>query len=487
MNEFRKKESKEFLSKFCKSSPMLLFKEAFSEVIGKNVECLFFDSECAPLVNKKKSNKHVARFLKELRTYTRKEMIRVFNCPCDKSCLAVPIIQGDRVYGYALALHLKNLPDKNALNFMKLFIDIALKEFQKSEELTKLYDTIRPRAIALSTIHTIHRLLSSTLDMDELIERMARLTSQVIRTRSCSIMLLDKSRNYLVPKAVIDFKNSGGKTLKRRRKIKIGTGVIGKVVKTGKTNLSRNSICVPLVEEDIIGVICAANKTNNDPFNKFDTEILLTLAEQAVIALRNAQLYEEQKKMAYGSIKSLAALLDAKSPHTYTHCENFAKIILSIAEEMRLPREEIGNLRYAALLPDTGKFAIPDEILKKRSGLSKKEYTIIKKQHLEALKILKPLEFLKPALPTIIYHHERYDGTGYPEGLKGRQIPIGARIMAVADAFEAMVYSRPYKDTKISIAQALKEIESNKGTQFDPDVVDAFVSVSKKQDFKELF
>ena len=144
-------------------------------------------------------------------------------------------------------------------------------------------------------------------------------------------------------------------------------------------------------------------------------------------------------------------------------------------------------MRYAALLPDTGKFSIPDEILKKPGGLSREEYNIIKKQHLESLKILDPLEFLKPAMPIIIYHHEKYDGTGYPEGLRGEEIPIGARIMAVADAFEAMVSSRPYKDSRITISQALKEIKNNKGTQFDPDVVDAFISVSKKPKFKTIY
>jgi len=125
--------------------------------------------------------------------------------------------------------------------------------------------------------------------------------------------------------------------------------------------------------------------------------------------------------------------------------------------------------------------------LKKQAVLSKEEYSIIKRQHLESLKILEPLEFLKPVMPIITYHHERYDGTGYPKGLKGDQIPIGARIMAVADAFEAMISSRPYKGAKISISQALKEIKHNKGSQFDPDVVNAFTAVSKKEEFKKLF
>lgn len=483
MNASDRKEKKEFLLKFCFSRSIEAFKDSFQEITGKGTQFIPLDSEGKLLKNKKAGNQHIVHFLKKIRSAPKK--VRIFNCTCDKPCVSIPVIQGDNIYGYILILHLKCPLDKKDLIFIKLFIDIALKECQKEQELTKLYDTIRPRAIALSTIHTIHRLLTSTLDMDELIERIARLTLQVMRAKRCSIMLLDKSKKYLIPKAIIDLKNN--KVHRSHRKIRIGVKAEGKVVKTGKACLSRNSTCVPLVEEDIIGVICAKNKVNNVPFNKFDLEILVTLAEQAVIAINNARLYEEQEKMAYGSIKSLAALLDAKSPHTYTRSEWFVKIVLSIAEEMKLPREEITNLHYAALLPDTGRFSIPDEILKKRGGLSKKEYKIIREQHLESMKILEPLEFLKPTVPMIMYHHERYDGTGYPKGLKGKEIPIGARIMAVADAFEAMVSSRPYKDTKISISQALKEIESNKGTQFDPDVVDAFISVSKKPEFRDLF
>ena len=480
MSESNGKEKKEFLLRFCGSSAIQLFKEAFSNIVGRKVDCLFFDSEYAPLETKKRYRKKIPNNLKDIKPALLKE-IKVFKGSRNKPCLSIPVTQGYNIYGFVIVLDLRREPDKKELAVMKLFIDLALKDFQKEQELRKLYDTIRPRAIALSTIHTVHRLLTSTLDMRELIERIARLTLQVMRSKYCSIMLLDTSKNYLIPKAVIDLKFNAGSMRKKYRKIKIGAGAICKVARTGKADLSRNSVCVPLVEEDIIGIICARNKTNNTPFTKFDMEILLTLAEQAVIAIRNAQMYEEQKKMAYGSIKSLAALLDAKSPHTYTHSEQFVKIVMALAEEMRLSMEETTNLRYAALLPDTGKFSIPDEILKKRGGLSRKEFSIIKRQHLESLKILKPLEFLKPAMPTIMYHHERYDGTGYPEGLKGKDIPIGARIMAVADAFEAML------SRKKNMTQAIKELDKNKGAQFDPDVVKAFVLLSKKPEFKEIF
>jgi response regulator RpfG family c-di-GMP phosphodiesterase len=137
-------------------------------------------------------------------------------------------------------------------------------------------------------------------------------------------------------------------------------------------------------------------------------------------------------------------------------------------------------------LPDTGRYSIPDEILRKPGNLSNREYAIIKKQHMESLKIIEHMEFLKSAMPIIRHHHERYDGTGYPNGLKGSKIPVGARVMAVATAFEAMVSARPYKGRKIGVSQAIKEIENNKGSQFDPEVVRAFMEIAKNPEFKNI-
>lgn len=473
-----KKSNKEFLKKFSVSNAVAEFKKLAEQLLKKD-NIIFIGSDGKPISYNKS-------FKKTYRTYLKKTADSkgpaVFKCTHNSYCLLIPMIQGDAIYGYLLFPHLTDKTEQTNYSILMAFIDSALREFQKEQELAKLYDTIRPRAIALSTIHTIHRLLTSTLNMDELIERIARLTLQVMRSNYCAIMLLDETGKYLIPKAVIDIKNNNLK--KTHNKIKTGTRIEGNVAKTGKAHLSNNHICVPLIEEDVIGIISAKYKINNMPFDKFELEILLTLAEQAVIAIKNAQLYHEQEKMAFGSIKSLAALLDAKSPNTYTHSELFVKIALAIAEEMRLSREEIADLHYAALLPDTGKFSIPEEILKKRGSLSKKEFDIIKKQHLESLKIIEHLECLKPAARIIRYHHERYDGTGYPEGLKGNKIPIGSRIMAVSDAFEAMLFK---KDLKISFGQAVKEIERNKYIQFDPDVVNAFQTVIRKPEFEEIF
>jgi len=480
-----RKEKYDFLIKFSKSSSISYFRKICMKALKKG-RCAFLDSEYRPVkYGGEYRHLKLGKYLSMMNSSPLREYM-AFKCSCNKVCLSFPIVQGSSVYGHALFIHLEKEPKKSAMDIVRISMDISLKEFQKEQELNKLYETIRPRAIALSTIHTIHRLLSSTLDMDELIERIARLTLQVMRSRHCSIMLLDESKKFLMPKAVINLDKDILRTDPQYRKIRLGSRIEGRVAKTGKTSLLKKSVCVPLVEEDIIGVISARDKTNDAPFDRFELEILITLAEQAVIAIKNAQMYEEQERMAYGSIKTLAALLDSKSPNTFTHSDQFIKTVLAIAEEMKLPREEVISLHYAALLPDTGKFSVPDEILKKPGSLSSREYAVIKKQHLESIKIIEHMEFLKPAIPIIKHHHERFDGKGYPDGLKGNQIPLGARIMAVANAFEAMISARPYKGKKISASQAIREIVKNKGTQFDPQTVDAFVKIAGKPEFKDM-
>ena len=131
------------------------------------------------------------------------------------------------------------------------------------------------------------------------------------------------------------------------------------------------------------------------------------------------------------------------------------------------------------MLHDAGKVDIPLEILTKTTKLTPGEYRIIKRHPVKGAQILRHLQILKPVIPIIMYHHEKYNGTGYPSRLKKRQIPQGARIMAVADAFEAMVYGRPYRQ-RLDIASAIKEIKKKSGTQFDPKVVEAFLKVVKK-------
>jgi putative nucleotidyltransferase with HDIG domain len=151
---------------------------------------------------------------------------------------------------------------------------------------------------------------------------------------------------------------------------------------------------------------------------------------------------------------------------------------------MHLDEKEIESLKYASLLHDAGKADTPLEILTKTTKLTPKEYRIIKRHPVRGAQILRPLQILKPVISIILHHHEKYNGTGYPSRLKKGQIPLGARIMAVADAFEAMVYGRPYRE-RVDINSAIKEIKNKSGTQFDPKVVEACLKVVKKINTKK--
>jgi HD-GYP domain-containing protein (c-di-GMP phosphodiesterase class II) len=258
-----------------------------------------------------------------------------------------------------------------------------------------------------------------------------------------------------------------------------------RVIRTSSMFLHKNVLAVPLIAEDIIGLIVVHQRNKNRVFNHWGQEILMTVAQQAIIGIKNIQLYEEQQKIILGSLKSLVTLLDLRIPREYTHSAYFSFLVCAIGEEMRLNEKQIESLKYASLLHDAGKIDIPEEILTKTGKLTPYEYKLIRRHPVKGAEILKSLQILKPAIPIIMHHHERYDGTGYPSRLKKGQIPIGARIMAVADAFEAMVYGRPYRE-RIRVASAIKEIKKKSQTQFDPRVVEAFLRVIKTRKMKKI-
>jgi HD-GYP domain-containing protein (c-di-GMP phosphodiesterase class II) len=143
------------------------------------------------------------------------------------------------------------------------------------------------------------------------------------------------------------------------------------------------------------------------------------------------------------------------------------------------------SLEYASILHDAGEIVVPDKVLTKPSRLTGKEYALIKEHPAAGVEIIKHIKALKSVTPIILYHHENYDGSGYPKGLCGDQIPVGARIMAVVGAFEAMITKRPYRTSK-SIDEAIEEVYENSGTQFDPKVVQLFIEVMRRKDIRLL-
>jgi len=339
---------------------------------------------------------------------------------------------------------------------------------------TKRYKTL------ISSIHSVYRLINSTFEAKELIIRLTRLICQIFNTEYCLIMLLDPSKQHSILRCII--------TKKKRyiidKKVKIINRLEKSIIKTTSSIRRPNMLALPLICEDIMGIIIIQRKKNGANFDTFDQDMLSTIAEQAIIGIKNLQLYEEQQKIVLGSIKSLVTLLDKRVPQEYAHSSYFSRLVVMIGQQMHLDTKQVESLKFASLLHDTGKVDIPLEILTKTTKLTPEEYRIIKCHPERGAKILRPLQILKPVIPIIMHHHEKFNGTGYPSRLKKGQIPLGARIMSVADAFEAMVYGRPYRE-RMDIASATKEIKKKSGSQFDPKVVDAFLKVVKKINTKK--
>jgi HD-GYP domain-containing protein (c-di-GMP phosphodiesterase class II) len=310
--------------------------------------------------------------------------------------------------------------------------------------------------------------------MNNLLLRLAKLICQVLNAEYCLIVLLDPTKKYSVMRCLF----SPRKKYLIDKKMRLINRLELRVVNTCSSVLNSHFLATPLIAEDMTGLIVIRRKNTDMHFDSTDQKILMILTEQSVMGIKNLQLYEEQQKILLGAIKALVTLLDTRIPQEYTHSPYFNRLVTAIAQQMQVNNKEIKSLQYASMLHDAGKIDIPLEILTKTTKLSTKELDIIKKHPLKGVQLLRPLQFLKPAIPIILHHHERYDGKGYPSKLKGNTIPLGARVMSVADAFEAMIYGRPYRQ-RLKINCAIKEIKSKSGTQFDPKVVEAFLKAIK--------
>src|SRR3989338_284321 len=192
------------------------------------------------------------------------------------------------------------------------------------------------------------------------------------------------------------------------------------------------------------------------------------------------RLYEDLRQTYMRTIKVLAQAIDARDHYTHSHSENVAKYAVVIAEELRMPAHEIELIRDACELHDLGKIGVEDSILGKATSLTSQEWEQIKRHPQTAAQILEPLTFLDGVIDLVKQHHEHYDGSGYPAGRKGEDILIGARIIHVADAYEAMRSPRSYRLVPLSKEEAILEIKKNSGTQFDPKAVEAFLRVVDK-------
>jgi len=200
------------------------------------------------------------------------------------------------------------------------------------------------------------------------------------------------------------------------------------------------------------------------------------IADQAGSALRRSNLHEQLEESLFETVIALANAVEARDTYTKDHSARMEVLVVEVCKQLDFPEEEIQNMRLAARMHDIGKIGVPDHILRKPSSLTEEEWVEMRKHPEIGSKILAPISKMDKVSPIIRAHHEKFNGTGYPDGLEKDQIPLGARILTVVDAYVAMTDDRLYRKS-LGHTKALEELIKNKGSQFDPEIVDIFLKV----------
>jgi HD-GYP domain-containing protein (c-di-GMP phosphodiesterase class II) len=246
--------------------------------------------------------------------------------------------------------------------------------------------------------------------------------------------------------------------------------------------VTRNMVCVPVRSKGrVIGVLQAINKKNGALFADEDLESCWTLSNQVAVALENAHLYAELKETFLNTAEALAAAVEKRDPYTGGHIKRVVEYSMAIARHLASPLTDMEDLRLAAVLHDIGKIGIKDSVLLKQARLDHEEIAHMREHPLVGEDILEHIEQMKQVRKIMRAHHEKWDGTGYPDGLKGEDIPVHARIIAIADTFDAITTDRPYRRAA-DWKTAVDEIKRCSGTEYDPVLVDAFTRACEAGD-----
>lgn len=342
-------------------------------------------------------------------------------------------------------------------------------------------------------------IINSSLQIEEIRKRACEAAMKLCECEAASLLLFNEDKQELYFDVTLGEKAEKIKTIR----LKIGQGIAGWVAKHKKAVIINNvqedqrffreadeisgfktktMLCIPvLIKDRLLGILQAINK-KEDFFNEYDLEILTVIGSQVAVAIENSRLYNELKETFYSVVFALADTIEKRDPYTGGHTRRVMNYSIATGIEMGLNSEEIEKLKLAAILHDIGKIGIRDFILLKEGMLTDEEFSMMKNHTIYGAEILSQIKQLKEIVNGVKYHHEKFDGTGYPEGLRGEEIPIIARIIAVADAFDAMTTDRPYRKG-LSSELAIRELKNSAGSQFDPMVIEAFIKAYNKTKF----
>jgi putative nucleotidyltransferase with HDIG domain len=342
----------------------------------------------------------------------------------------------------------------------------------------------------LNTLIELSAIINSSLDIAEIRKRAIEPATELVNAEASSLLFIDEETGELYFDVAIGEKGEKVKTIR----LKKGEGIAGWVAAHHQSLIindvqsdsrffkgadeksgfvTKNMLCVPVkTKQKPVGVLQAINKKDT-AFNNEDLDILTALSNQVAVAIENARLYDELRETFYATVHALAETIEKRDPYTGGHTKRVMNYSLAIGRMMGLSKKDMVNLKLAAILHDIGKIGIRDNVLLKTEKLNHDEFENIMMHTVYGAEILNYVRQLKDIIPGVKYHHEKHDGSGYPDGLKGNDVPLIARIIAVADTFDAMTTDRIYRKG-LSFDAAFEELKNHSGLQFGPDVVNAF-------------
>lgn len=370
----------------------------------------------------------------------------------------------------------------------QLFLEEASEE-KKTGDLSKSYS-------ALQLLYRADEVLRDIEDFKQLLENFMDLIMEVIPASRGYIFLMNLETSMPVP-----YVRRAPGEVSNDTEIVVSKTILQTAVDQKKSLISndalvderfvhsrsvakanvRSAICSPLVNRGkVLGIIYLDSTNKSNLFSEDDLSLLAAMALKAGIALDNARLYDDMRNLFFNTVETLVRAIQARDQYTSGHSARVSRFCLLIADKLNLDTKNKHHLYLTSMLHDIGKIGIPDDLLNRPGKLSDEEIEKVRQHASVGASMLKALGQMHPIVPLIKHHHEAWDGSGYPDGLKGERIPLISRIVAVADTYDAMTSDRPYRKAKTN-SHAINEIKKCSGTKYDPKVVKAFVEVLEEQ------
>lgn len=367
-----------------------------------------------------------------------------------------------------------------------------------NEENLGLFEKESARRSELAGLYDVSRALAKTHPtMDETLDIVVRCAVETIHSSYASALLIENGnvvgcttypvRNDIqnldlqcIPAANLPFLQ---RVLEQKEPVIVKSSDVNDLTEGERMTLTLNlakTIClVPMkMGEEASGVLLIGEmrSENREPFTPEKLSLAKGIADQTAAALQRVQLFSNLEQAYLETVLTLANAVEAKDTYTKNHADNVSRMAVLVGKELGLPDNELEDIRYGGVLHDVGKIGVPDSILNKPGKLNDEEWVQMRAHAAIGADILKPVPRLAGAADIVRYHHERYDGNGYPDGLAGEDIPVGARILTTVDSYSAMVDRRSYKAARPHEA-AVTELKRCAGAQFDPRTVDAFLGL----------